>query len=164
MKIKPLKPYPNHPEFEELLNSCASMTYQLEALGHKLTVTLIQEGVNKNSFSRFIFLNLNQKPVIAAYSSCQLKDQYFVKLLQNANITPIGKFLFAPYSEVKREDNMQISFIKLEDISQQIIQTNLLQQNYQPQQQLWLRSSVFSYQNEKLYLDEFILPELDSFF
>ena len=61
---KPLLDYPNHPEFEELLNSCGSMTKQLEALGRHLSVTLLYEGVVGDHFHRYITLNLNQIPVV----------------------------------------------------------------------------------------------------
>lgn len=164
MPIKPLLAYPNHPEFEELLNSCGSMTRQLEDLGQKLSVTLLHTGTEGNYFCRYTTLNLNNKSVVIACSSAKITDIFFVNLLKKASTTPIGKYLFAPGSEVKRQDNMHLKLINISQISQSIIIENLAKNHYQTKQQFWQRTSFFEYQLQRLRLIEILLPELDSFF
>ena len=161
---KPLLQYPLHPEFEELLNSCGSMTRQLEALGQKLTVTLLQEYATAEERWRIITLNLNQRPVILAASHCALSAEFFCNLLKNASITPIGKFLFAANSPVTRDDNMQIASICHTEISSPPLSNFLHSLHYQSDQQFWQRQSVFNYADEQLFLTEIILPEVELFY
>lgn len=161
---KPLLDYPNHPEFEELLNSCGSMTKQLEALGRHLSVTLLYEGIVANQFYRYITLNLNQIPVVLACSNALLEHDFFVKLLQNANTTPIGKFLFANGSTVTRNSNMELDLIHSTIINDPRLQDYFQQHKYQPEQLFWQRKSIFYCQNQQLNLIEIILPELEEFF
>ncbi len=161
---KPLLEYPNHPEFEELLNSCGSMTKQLEALGRHLSVTLLYEGIVDNCFHRYITLNLNQTPVVLACSNALLEHEFFAKLLQNANTTPIGKFLFANGSAVTRDSNMELDLIHSTIINDPRLQNYFQQHKYQLEQLFWQRKSIFHYQNQRLNLIEIILPELERFF
>lgn len=161
---KPLLDYPNHPEFEELLNSCGSMTKQLEALGRHLSVTLLYEGIVGDHFHRYITLNLNQTPVVLACSNALLEHDFFTKLLQNANTTPIGKFLFANGSGVTRNSNMELDLIHSDIINDLRLQNYFQQHKYQPEQLFWQRKSIFHCQNQQLNLIEIILPELEKFF
>jgi chorismate-pyruvate lyase len=161
---KPLLGYPSHPEFEELLNSCGSMTKQLEALGNKLSVTLLYEGVQDGQFWRQITLNLNNKPVVLALSNCSQKDLFFSTLLKNANITPIGKFLFAANSLVTRDADMQLDLVTRAQIEFTGLGDYLKVHNYQSEQLFWQRRSSFHYRDETLQLIEILLPELESFF
>lgn len=162
MSIKQLLNYPSHPEFEELLNSCGSMTKQLESLHASLNVSLINEGVVDDKFYRHTILSLNQTNVVAACSLTAIQNSFFVTLLQNANNTPIGKFLFAKNNAVGRT---QIE-IKLVDITQisDITLRKFLNKNYINDQQFWQRHSIFQYQNEQMELIEIMLPELERFF
>jgi chorismate-pyruvate lyase len=161
---KPLLEYPNHPEFEELLNSCGSMTKQLEALGRHLSVTLLYEGVIENCFHRYITLNLNQIPVVLACSNALIEHDFFAKLLQNANTTPIGKFLFASGSTVARDSSMELDLIHSTIINDPRLQDYFQQHKYQLEQLFWQRKSIFRCQNQQLSLIEIILPELEEFF
>ena len=161
---KPLLEYPNHPEFEELLNSCGSMTKQLETLDRHLSVTLLYEGIIENYFHRYITLNLNQIPVVLACSNASLEHEFFAKLLQNANTTPIGKFLFASGSTVTRNSNMELDLIHSTIINDPHLQEYFQQHKYQLEQLFWQRKSTFHYQDQQLSLIEIILPELEGFF
>lgn len=161
---KPLLDYPNHPEFEELLNSCGSMTKQLEALGRHLSVTLLYEGIIENQFYRYITLNLNQIPVVLACSNALLEHEFFTQLLQNANTTPIGKFLFASGSAVTRDSNMELDLIDSAIINDPRLQNYFQSHKYQLKQLFWQRKSIFHCQNQQLNLIEIILPELEGFF
>lgn len=158
-----LKAYPKHPEFEELLNSCGSMTQQLESLGKQLTVKLIHEGIEGEYFCRYSLLHLNQRAVVIACSKAHLTDGFFCQLLKNANITPIGKFLFATGSQVQRNDEMNIELVNSSQINESQLQ-QYLKQNYRSSQEFWQRTSQFSYGNESLNLIEIILPEFEEFF
>lgn len=164
MLIKPLlKDYPQHVEFEELLNSCGSMTQQLENLGQQLSVKLIHEGVEDEYFCRYSLLHLNQRAVVIACSQACLSAEFFCKLLKNANVTPIGKFLFATGSQVRRDNNMDIRLITSAQISEPQLQ-QYLNKNYRVDQEFWQRTSQFNYGNEELNLIEIILPEFEEFF
>lgn len=162
MPNKPLLNYPEHPEFEELLNSCGSMTKQLESLGQTLSVSLLHEGIEDNFFRRYTVLNLNHLPVVIACSGTKLNNKFFTNLLQNANTTPIGRFLFAPHSQVTRAQ------IAIESITTQQITLPHLKEfaarKYQPDQPLWQRLSLFNYQQETMQLCEIMLPELELFY
>lgn len=162
MSIKQLLRYPSHPEFEELLNSCGSMTKQLESLHASLSVALINEGVVVNKFYRHTLLSLNQTNVVAACSLTTIQNSFFVKLLQNANNIPIGKFLFAKNSSVKRTQ-IEIKLVDITQISDTTLRKFLIQ-NYTNNQQFWQRHSIFQYQNEQMELIEIMLPELEHFF
>lgn len=162
MQNKPLLAYPEHQEFEELLNSCGSMTKQLENLGRTLSVSLLHEGVEDNYFRRYTILNLNQLPVVIACSSTALNNRFFTTLLQNANTTPIGKFLFASQSQVIRSQ-IEIELIMAEQISLPHLQ-DFIQRKYRPSQPLWQRLSVLNYQQETMQLCEVMLPELELFY
>lgn len=162
MQNKPLLAYPEHQEFEELLNSCGSMTKQLENLGRTLSVSLLHEGVEDSYFRRYTILNLNQLPVVIACSSTALNNRFFTTLLQNANTTPIGKFLFASQSQVIRSQ-IEIELITAEQISLPHLK-DFVQRKYQPSQPLWQRLSVFNYQQETMQLCEVMLPELELFY
>lgn len=157
----PTKAYPLHPEFEELLNSCGSMTKQLEALGSHLNVRLLHDGIEENCFRRYTILALNDMPVIAACSSTSLEHTFFAELLHNANTTPIGKFLFANNSVVRDE-----VLITLENKS--VIQKPHLKEfvdtHYLNEQSFWQRKSYFHYKEQHMELIEIVLPELESFF
>lgn len=161
---KPLLQYPLHPEFEELLNSCGSMTRQLEELGQKLTVTLLQENVTDNQRWRIITLNLNACPVIVAASHCDINAGFFENLLKNAAITPIGKFLFAKDSPVTRADNMSILSVNAAQINISTLRSYLNTHGYQPDQLFWQRQSQFNYRDQSLFLTEIILPEVELFY
>lgn len=163
MQTKHLLTYPQHSEFEELLNSCGSMTKQLEALGHKLHVELIAECINGEYFSRYTILRLNQQAVVIACSQALITDDFFYSLLANASTQPIGKFLFAANSLVVRNPNMVIESVNSKEILHQPLQ-QYLQQKYQPEQQFWSRKSCFEFETQQLSLVEIILPELDNFF
>lgn len=160
---KTLLHYPRHPQFEELLNSCGSMTSQLEELGQQLTVTLLQEGIINNERWRIITLNLNDCPVILASSHCSVNAEFFCNLLKNASVTPIGKFLFAPQSRVTRDLDMQLELISRNQSKTSNLYNYLETHNYCIDQQFWQRSSTFHYQRETLKLVEILLPELESF-
>lgn len=165
--IKPFLNYPRHAGFEELLNSCGSMTKQLEALGHYLTVTLLAEEILNGNFKRYITLNLNEVPVVIACSHTATCNTFFYQLLKNASTTPIGKFLFSSQdNQVSRADNMLISQINTPGLMQQypLIASRLAKHSYQAEQLFWQRQSVFTYYQEKLELIEIILPELGMFF
>jgi chorismate-pyruvate lyase len=164
VQIKSILKYPEHPEFEELLNSCGSMTKQLEALGHKLSVTLVYEGIENDRFCRYVTLNLNQKPVVVACSSSKLQNHFFVNLLKKANTVPIGKFLFASGSMVQRIEKMELELVSPDKIKNTLLISLLNTRNYQTKQIFWQRSSTFEYMDETLSLVEIILPELDKFF
>ncbi len=163
MKVKNILQYPKLIEFEELLNSCGSMTKQLESLGHKLQVTLLQEGFESGFWVRYTILSLNQQAVVIACSKAKREDMFFCSLLQQANTQPIGKFLFAADSEVKRQPKMQIKLVNYQQIAKNNLQY-YLQNNYKSNQSFWLRESCFEFKNQKLYLQEILLPELDVFF
>lgn len=139
------------------------MTAQLENLGQQLTISLIHEEVSQQQFQRLITLNLNDIAVVAAFSYTGLNQRFFSQLLRNANTTPIGKFLFANPSKAKRLDNMQIKQAKLQQIQTIKLQEMLLASGYTPEQLFWQRSSIFSYQDEQLHLQEILLPELAKF-
>lgn len=160
-KNKIILEYPDHIAFNELLNSCGSMTKQLEKMGHQLTVELIYEGRVNNNFCRYTILKLDNIPVILALSQTIQNNTTFSTLLQNANNTPIGKFLFAPNSNIIRNEVIisQINTISITDkkLSQYIIS------NYNQLQNLFQRESVFHYQDENMSLIEIILPELTGF-
>lgn len=162
MQNKPLLNYPEHPEFEELLNSCGSMTKQLENLGHTLNVDVLHEGIENDCFRRYTILKLNTTPVVIACSSTMISNSFFTNLLKNANTTPIGKFLFAPNSQVQRAQ-IDIQQIAINDIRQPHLQ-DFAQQKYQYQQHLWQRNSLFTCHHEIMELCEIILPELDKFY
>lgn len=164
MPTKPLlKNYPQHAEFEELLNSCGSMTQQLENLGQQLSVKLIHEGIEGEHFCRYSLLHLNQRAVVIACSQANLSAEFFCQLLKNANVTPIGKFLFAAGSQVQRNNAMDIKLVSSAQISKLQLQ-QYLNQNYRNNQEFWQRTSQFNYRNEQLNLIEIILPEFEEFF
>lgn len=140
------------------------MTRQLEELGQQLSVTLLQEHTTTEERWRIITLNLNQRPVILAASHCALSAEFFCNLLKNAAITPIGKFLFAANSPVTRDDNMQITSITRAEINSPPLSNYLQSLHYQPDQQFWQRQSVFNYADERLFLTEIILPEVERFY
>ena len=161
---KDLLKYPSHPEFEELLYSCGSMTKQLEALGHKLTVKLIFEGIEEQYYRRYVTLNLNNIPVVLACSSTKLANSFFVDLLKNASTTPIGKFLFASGSQVKRREKMRMNLLSSNQIKPPKLVSALTSNHYQNNQNFWCRNSTFELGKETLDLIEILLPELDTFF
>ncbi|MEN9946009.1 MAG: hypothetical protein RLZZ293_395 [Pseudomonadota bacterium] len=156
--------YPKHDGFEELLNSCGSMTSQLENLGHQLSITLISEIHTEKYFERYISLNLDQVPVILACSRSKISNEFFYTLLKNAHVTPIGKFLFAPHSQVKRLPHMEIKQIDALMLSNLPILKQYLTNKYHSQQQFWLRNSQFSYLTQQLDVIEIILPQVNLFF
>lgn len=164
MPTKPLlKNYPQHAEFEELLNSCGSMTQQLENLGKQLSVKLIHEGIEGEYFCRYSLLHLNNRAVVIACSQAHLSAEFFCQLLKNANVIPIGKFLFAAGSQVQRNNAMDIKLVSSAQISKLQLQ-QYLNQNYRNNQEFWQRTSQFNYRNEQLNLIEIILPEFEEFF
>ena len=163
MLIKPLLTYPKQAEFEELLNSCGSMTKQLEDLGQRLSVELLHEGIEDNHFRRYSLLHLNQRAVVIACSSADIHAEFFSALLKNANTTPIGKFLFAPHSLVQRKPEMQIELVTINQIHEPQLK-NYLQQHYQNNQEFWQRKSEFNYRDQRLNLIEILLPEFTDFF
>lgn len=163
MLIKPLLTYPKQAEFEELLNSCGSMTKQLEDLGQTLRVELLHEGIEDNYFRRYSLLHLNQRAVVIACSSADIHAEFFSTLLKNANTTPIGKFLFAPHSLVQRKPEMQIELVTINQIYEPHLQ-DYLRQHYQTDQEFWLRKSEFNYHDQHLDLIEILLPEFADFF
>ncbi|MDD3266778.1 MAG: hypothetical protein PHC75_06335 [Burkholderiales bacterium] len=158
-----LQNYPNHKAFEELLNSCGSMTRQLETIGHKLTVKLLKEGLIEDNFCRYTLLKLDNNPVILALSYTKNNNLTFIEILKNANNIPIGKFLFAKSSGISR-DSLVISKITLDELSDSLI-SNYLKTHYHDKQEMFSRKSEFiSVQNEKMILIEIILPELKKLF
>lgn len=161
MQNKYLLKYPEHPEFEELLNSCGSMTKQLEALGQSLTVELLHEGFESDHFRRYTILKLNGLPVVAACSSSHRFDTFFTDLLHNASTTPIGKFLFANGSNVVR-DKIEITLLNQIEITKPYLK-EFVQGRYQHNQQFWDRLSYFHYNNQQMELNEIILPEIEIF-
>jgi len=165
VQTKPLLSYPKHPEFEELLNSCGSMTRQLEDLGHKLSVTLLAECSENNNFRRYTTLNLNNTPVVVACSQTLIKNQFFYNLLKNASTTPIGKFLFSN-NQVRRLENMKIELVNQKHFQQhKIIINNIILHKYRLDQTFWQRTSIFRHsKNEQFELIEILLPELELFF
>lgn len=164
MPTKPLlKNYPQHAEFEELLNSCGSMTQQLENLGQQLSVKLIHEGIEGEYFCRYSLLHLNQRAVVIACSQAHLSAEFFCQLLRNANVTPIGKFLFARGSQVQRNNEMDIKLVSSAQISEPQLQ-QYLNQNYRTNQEFWQRTSQFNYRDQRLNLIEILLPEFTDFF
>jgi chorismate-pyruvate lyase len=158
----PQQTYPSHPEFEELLNSCGSMTAQLESLGHHLQVNLLTEGCEANCYYRYSLLALDQVPVVLAVSYSA--DPYFMQLLAQANTTPIGKFLFAPDSQVYRDPQMHCQLLSLTQVTPTKLQPYLIAAKYAPNQQFWQRTSRFHYHAQTLCLVEVILPNLEVFF
>lgn len=157
----PTKSYPLHPEFDELLNSCGSMTKQLEALGGHLSVKLLHEGIEENCFRRYTILSLNEIPVIAACSSTTLTSNFFIDVLKNARTTPIGKFLFATPAVIR--DEVLISLAPQADIIKPYLK-EFVQTNYSIESAFWQRKSYFHYKQQAMELIEIILPELESFF
>ncbi len=155
------------------------MTANLEALGQYLSVHLLQQGHSNGQFFRATLLQLNQKNVVAAYSSCSLQHSFFSALLANANVTPIGKFLFATESLVKRNNDMQIKLYNQAELHNWLFErsrcaanavdapppeehplTSFLNSHYPLAQRFWVRHSTFAYQQEILELSEVILPEI----
>jgi chorismate-pyruvate lyase len=161
--IKPLLTYPQQAEFEELLNSCGSMTKQLEDLGQQLRVELLHEGIEDNYFRRYSLLHLNQRAVVIACSSTDVSAEFFSALLKNANTTPIGKFLFASQSQVQRNPEMQIELVTIKQVHEPHLQ-DYLRQHYQTDQEFWQRKSEFNYRDQRLNLIEILLPEFTDFF
>lgn len=158
-----LQDYPKHKAFEELLNSCGSMTRQLENMGHTLTVELIKEGIIGDYFCRYTILKLDNTPVIFALSHSKLNSHKFINILKNANNIPIGRFLFAKDSQIVR-NKIAISKVFINNVSDIIIKT-YLETNYNHEQVIFSRESEFiSAENEKMILVEIILPEFKKFF
>lgn len=140
------------------------MTQQLESLGQQLSVKLIHEGIEDEYFCRYSLLHLNQRAVVIACSKAHIPSaEFFCQLLKNANVTPIGKFLFATGSQVRRNKDMRIELVTTTHISEFQLQ-QYLNQNYQANQVFWQRTSQFNYADEQLKLIEVILPEFEEFF
>jgi chorismate-pyruvate lyase len=151
-----------NPAFMRLLHSRDSMTANLEALGQNLSISLVQQGDTLSETFRATVLNLNQKAVITAYSSCSLKHKFFSTLLKNAATTPLGKFLFAADSAIKRNHGMQILAHSLSQLPVPLLSSFLCTSGFSQQQQFWVRYSTFSYATESLQLIEVILPQLNN--
>lgn len=155
--------YPDNNEFAELLNSCGSMTEQLKRLHYDFSVELLKTEIVDNKILRYTLLKLNNTPVIIAESSCLITDDIFFEIIKNADTTPIGKYLFAPNSEITRT-NIEIDQIKISDLNNKQTTQKYILNNYASSQQLWQRNSMFFHNMQKMSLVEIILPNICNFF
>ena len=147
--------------FSILLNSCGSMTKELESIGNKFSVEILKCELVNDIYYRHVLLKLNSIAVVIATGKCSIHNQYLYSLLYNANTQPIGKFIFAENSNINRA-KIKITEILATEANSPIITTEL-QKNYANAQQFWQRISKFTYQEETLILEEIILPEVGQF-
>lgn len=158
----PQQPADNKPTINQLLDNKQSMTGQLEDLDSDLTVDVLYSGVENKKFERIVSLNLADEPVLIGVSQARQSSPYFVNILKNANTTPIGMVLFAPNSQIRRDD-MQVETIHLSSIKDIIVKEYLSELGYNYDTHIYKRVSTFRYKKQSMQLIEYILPSINQF-
>ena len=126
-----------------------SLTKGLEMLGNKFSVELLFLGETEmpaHDFSRQVYLKLDDVPVIWAESLCDLQSGFWRDYL-NCGQQSLGRKLFSGEAIIERTP----------------FTYQMFPQTHQKLMPLIARRSVFNYNDEKLYLTEFYLPELLTF-
>lgn len=146
--------------FQEFLNDYGSTTYRFKKISKNYEIKVLFSGIENKVFQRIVSIFLNNAPVMVAISETNTNNTVFMKILQDAANNPIGEKLFKPDSGIKRV-NMQIKAILPQQISNSIIYENIIKLGYGLQQkELYIRESQFIFNNEQMYLTEYVLPSL----
>jgi chorismate-pyruvate lyase len=143
--------------WHDIVYDPGSTTKAFKILTSDYKLDVLFSDFDNNLFKRVIVINLDQVPVMVALSATKITNNLFLDILQNAHTTPIGLRLFAPDSCIRR-GSMLVSTLDISEISDQTILNYLHTINHD--NQLYFRSSIFTYGHETMYLGEYILPGL----
>lgn len=135
------------------------MTRQLKCLG-TMQVSILYAKMEDNNFRRISSLNVENKPVVVAMAVANRASPYFVKMLENAGTTPLGKVLFATDSKIAREPTMEVEPLYLDDIDSYTIRNYIASLAYTKHDIFYKRTSVFRKGKQYMQLIEYILPSL----
>jgi chorismate-pyruvate lyase len=145
-------------KIEEFLRDSGSTTGYFKQLTDDYGLEILRHGIIGDTFERAIAIYLNKAPCMLAVSKTKVEYPCFFEILQNAGDVSIGTKLFAPDSGITRT-NLQISKINLKDIEHKEIVNFIHKMNYNLNE-LYYRKSDFIYQQQKMHLDEYVLPSL----
>jgi len=148
---------------KQVLYDKGSMTKQLESLDGRLGVEVLYSAMDETNYIRIASLKLRNTPVLIGISKASEDSPYFMNVLQNANVTPIGKVLFAKDSKVTRDKKMHVESIHLSQIKNLIVRTYLMRLGYIDEDVIYQRTSIFHYENQSMQLVEYILPSIRQF-
>lgn len=157
--------YTNNPQVLDIINNNQSMTLYLKKLNSQFKVQELYNGIERGEYRRFVAISLDNTPVIVAISSTTPNNQVFYNILANSKNNSIGTKLFAHNSGIKRNPNMQIQTITVDNINGNILKNYLLKLGFSKNQPILMRISIFTTnnKNEQMHLTEFLLPSIVKF-
>ncbi len=158
-----ISPSPQHSSaYQAFIANEDSMTTALKQLDPNLSVELLESGEKHGVFVRTVVLKLQQTPVILAVSRAGNDSPIFVKILAEADRTPIGTRLFAKDSGIRRS-SMEVKQVSREQIQEESLKSYLRTLNIPTDSFLALRRSLFTQGEEQLELIEYVLPSVETF-
>lgn len=150
-------------QISTIINNKKSMTASLKQLNNHFSVSVLFNGLENKQYRRIVAIKLESTPVLVAMSSTSLKNKTFYNILSNSKDSSIGLKLFASNGKIKRDQNMQITKLKIKDIENNGVHNYILSLGYNDDQRTIKRSSIFRHQNESMQLTEYILPSINEF-
>ena len=141
----------------QFLFNYAATTDSFKLISKEYKLEVLESGIIDNKFKRLVLIHVANMPVMFGLSATNLHNHHFLHILKNAHTTPIGSVLFAPESNIRRY-KMQVESIDITSITNTIIKQymtdNAITSN------IYYRYSDFVFQQERMHLQEYILPNL----
>lgn len=145
-------------KIKEFLLDPGSSTEHFSKLACDYAIEVLKSAESDGYFERVVAIYLGKVPCMVAISRTLTADLIFLDILQNAGKIPIGRKLFAVDSGITRT-NLDVETIAKSAIKD-ITVTNFIERIELSVAELYIRTSDFIYQDQKMHLDEYILPGL----
>ncbi len=146
------------PNIDNLINCQGSMTALLRNTYQSIDVKIIHTGFDIDDphiYKRYVTINHNNIPILLAVSYTDIKYQHFYNILIKAGNKSIGDSLFAVDSYIVRDYEIMKQYIDINELPL-VLQSFLNNQHFNTHLKIIKRESKFYYQEEILYVVEYI--------
>jgi chorismate-pyruvate lyase len=144
--------------WDDIVYDPGSTTKVFKFLTDDYKLDILYSGFAGDLFRRTIVIKLDDVPVMIATSETKKSDELFLDILQNTNTTPIGVKLFSPQYSIKRGEMIVTKRI-IAAIDDQVILDYI--KKLEVKEELYFRTSMFTYNKQSMELKEYILPGLE---
>lgn len=146
---------------KEFLSDPGSATLSFKQLAPQANYGLevLYQQLDDFGLMRMVKISIDDLPVLLGFSQANLSAPTFVDILNNSGVIPIGVKLFAKDSGIIRK-TLQIDQIKLDKVSNNLIKEQLINQGYDEDLLIYVRTSIFAKDHEVMTLVEYALPGL----
>lgn len=142
----------------DIIYDPGSTTKAFKLFSSDYSLDILFSGFADELFKRIVVIKLDSIPVMVASSTTKPTDLLFLDILQNSATRPIGVRLFGDDSGISRGE-MIVNKTTTAYVTDPIVLEYL--EHIVPNGELYFRQSIFSYEDEQMRLDEYVLPGLE---